>query len=53
MNPTNSINQKVDLIIKNAGELLTLSASSKEESQPRMERSFGWERQTNYLSQLQ
>jgi imidazolonepropionase len=32
MNPTNPINEKVDLIIKNAGELLTLSASSKEES---------------------
>jgi imidazolonepropionase len=32
MNPTNAINPKVDLIIKNAGELLTLSASSKDES---------------------
>ncbi len=32
MNPTNSINQKVDLIIKNAGELLTLSPITKDES---------------------
>jgi imidazolonepropionase len=32
MNPRNPRNQKVDLIIRNAGELLTLSTSSKEES---------------------
>ena len=32
MNPTNSINREVDLIIKNASELLTLSPAFKEES---------------------
>jgi imidazolonepropionase len=32
MNPTNSINREVDLIIKNTSELLTLSPVSKEES---------------------
>jgi imidazolonepropionase len=32
MNSTNPMNQKADLIIKNAGELLTLSPAFKEES---------------------
>src|SRR4030066_605555 len=32
INPMNPLNQKVDLIIKNASELLTLSAAFKEES---------------------
>ena len=31
-NPMNPINQKVDLIIKNASELLTLSSAFREES---------------------
>ena len=32
MDPTNSINREVDLIIENASELVTLSPAFKEES---------------------